>query len=77
MDHVLLPDKVIKAKELLNCPVFKSILADTKASLVDQLTSSKPEDSALRESFYARIKGLETINLILQGIINKHNSNKG
>lgn len=77
MDYVSLSDKVIKAKELLNCPVFKSILADTRASLIDQMMGSKPQDSALRESFYARVKGLETINLILQGIINKDNLNKG
>ena len=77
MDYVSLSDKVIKAKELLNCSVFKSILADARASLIDQMMGSKPQDSALRESLYARVKGLETINLILQGIINKHNSNKG
>ena len=77
MDYVSLSDKVIKAKELLNCPVFKSILADARTSLIDQMMASKPQDSALREALFARVKGLETINLILQGIINKDNSNKG
>ena len=77
MDYVSPSDKAMKARELLDCPVFKSILADARMSLVDQMMSSKHDESALRESFYSRVKGLETINLILQGIINKHNSSKG
>lgn len=77
MDYVSSSDKAMKARELLDCPVFKSILTDARISLVNQMMSSKPEESALRESFYARIKGLESINLILQGIINKDNLSKG
>ncbi|MFN9803302.1 MAG: hypothetical protein ACK54Y_05705 [Bacteroidota bacterium] len=77
MDYVAPSDKAMKARELLNCPVFKSILSDARMSLVEQMMSSKSEESTLRESFYARIKGLESINLILQGIINKHNLSKG
>lgn len=73
MDYVALSDKAMKARELLDCPVFKSIIADARMSLVDQMMSSKPNETVLRESFYARIKSLESINLILQGIINKHN----
>lgn len=65
-----------KAKELKECPIFKEMMIDGKNYLINQLVTTKPEELQLREFIFSKIKGLETIDLIIQDIINR-NTTKG
>lgn len=77
MQQVFWDDKVRRAKELKNCPVFKEIVNDGKDFLINQLLATKDDDSKTREMIFLKIKGLETIDLILQDVINKNTIKKG